>query len=259
MDDFNQKLMELKVYGFTIIENVLTSNEAKELQQALISIEDKYGTESQHRGTASHVANLVTYDSKFFKCIDHPKVLPYLEAVMGKNLILGSLNSRIVRPGDGNQGLHSDVPIQLHRPTMAPMMMNTVWALTEYTSENGATRVVPGSHNICMGEPPEGFKVLHEIQAVCPVGSVIIFNGQLWHGGGENRSQSDRHALFGHYRAAPWSRFQCDPHHHFPESFYEKLNDRQKNLLRMDNGVGVPHGADFYENRERLVERNSNP
>lgn len=247
MNEFDQKIMELRVYGYTVIPKVLSDGEVQELRDILTELRESIGTETQHRGTASHVANLVTFSEKFFKCIDHPKVLPYLEETMGKDLILGSLNSRIVRPGDGNQGLHGDIPTQLLRPNMPPVMMNTVWTLSDYNQDNGATRVVPGSHNLGMGEPPKGFSVKHEVQAICPAGSVIIFNGQLWHGGGENRTQEERYALFGHYRVGPWTRFQCDPHYRFPEPLFELLNDRQKQLLRMQNGLGRPHGADFYE------------
>jgi ectoine hydroxylase-related dioxygenase (phytanoyl-CoA dioxygenase family) len=155
------------------------------------------------------------------------------------------LNSRIVRPGDGKQGLHGDVPLELHRHLNSPVMMNTVWALSDYTSENGATRVVPGSHTLGLGQPPEGFDVQFEHQAICPAGSVIVFNGQLWHGGGENKSNGDRYAMFGHYRVAPWMRFQVDPHFNFPEENFKLLNDRQKALLRMSNGINSHHGQDM--------------
>jgi len=143
--------------------------------------------------------------------------------------------------------LHGDIPKQFLRVQQPPVMMNTVWTLCDYKENNGATRVVPGSHNSGFNMPPEGFKVEHEKQALCPAGSVIIFNGQLWHGGGENKSNSDRHALFGHYRVGPMMRFQCDPHYLFPEDNFKLLNKRQKALLRMTEGLNVPHGADYYE------------
>jgi ectoine hydroxylase-related dioxygenase (phytanoyl-CoA dioxygenase family) len=247
MDAFEQKLKEIEIYGFTLVENVLNDDEVAEMREALIKSEEEIGTESGHRGTASHVSNLVTRSPAFFKCIDHPKVLPFIEATMGDDLILGSLNSRIVRPGDGYQGLHSDIPGQLLRGDQPPIMMNTVWTLCDYTKEMGATRVVPGTHRSNLGQPPEGFDVKYEFQAICPAGSVIIFNGQTWHGGGENSSDSDRYALFGHYRVGPWTRFQVDPHHHFPEEWFDLLNERQKQLLRMTRGLGHPHGADGYE------------
>ena len=138
MDEFEQKRTELDIYGFTVIENVLSTDEVSEMREALIKAESSHVTENGHRGTAGHVSNLPIHDPVFFKCIDHAKVLPFFEAIMGKDLILGSLNSRIVRPGDGYQGLHSDIPPQHNHQTSAPIMMNTVWPLSDYKKENGA-------------------------------------------------------------------------------------------------------------------------
>ena len=125
--------------------------------------------------------------------------------------------------------------------------MNTVWPLHDYTNENGATRLVPGSHQSHLQEPPEGFDVKHELQAIVPAGSVVIINGQTWHAGGANGTASKRAAMFGHYRFGEWMRFQCDPHDQFPEEWWEMLTLRQKQLLRMTRGVTGQHGADFYE------------
>jgi len=248
MDTFTQHVTELKVYGYTIVHDVLSKAEVVELRDFVVSQEEKLGVVTHHLGEARHLANLVNLDPMFFKTIDHERVLPLIEAIMGENLILGSLNARVVRPGDGNQTLHSDVPIELHRyGEDAPVMMNTVWPLHDYTLENGATRLVPGSHQSHLSAPPEGFEVKHELQAIVPAGSVVILNGQLWHAGGANRTGEKRAAMFGHYRFGDWMRFQCDPHDQFPEAWWELLSLRQKQLLRMTQGVTGKHGADFYE------------
>ena len=248
MDPFEQKVLELKVYGYTIVEEVLSQAEVAVLRDLVLTEEARIGVESQHRGSARHLANLVWLSPSFFPLIDHPAVLPLIEAIMGRELILGSLNARVVRPGDGKQILHSDVPLPLHRyGTEPPVMMNTIWPLHDYTAENGATCLVPGSHQSHLQEPPPGFEVRHEVQAVVPAGSVIIINGQTWHGGGENRSSEVRAAMFGHYRYGHWMRFQCDPHDQFPEDWFGELTERQKQLLRMTNGPTGRHGADFYE------------
>ena len=248
MIPFEQKVTELKLYGYTVVDEVLSPSEVDEMREFVINMEERIGVESQHRGSARHLANLINLDPMFFKVIDHEKVLPLIEAIMGEFLILGSLNARIVRPGDGRQILHSDIPLPLHRyGTDAPVMMNTVWPLHDYTLNNGATRLVPGSHQSHLQEPPEGFDVKHEIQAVVPAGSVVIINGQTWHAGGANETESKRAAMFGHYRFGEWMRFQCDPHDQFPEDWFDLLTVRQKQLLRMTQGVTGKHGADFYE------------
>ena len=130
MDAFRQKVLELEIYGFTVVEDVLPAAEVTELRDIVLTEEARIGVESSHRGSARHLANLIGLSPRFFPVIDHPKVLPLIEAVMGRELILGSLNARVVRPGDGKQILHSDVPLPLHRyGTERPVMMNTIWPL----------------------------------------------------------------------------------------------------------------------------------
>ena len=244
MNEQQQALQELEIYGFTILENVLNTETAEYMRETLKRCERDHGTESGPRGSASHVANLPVMDRVFHQTIDHPRVLPLLEHFLQPSLILGSLNSRIVRPGDGYQGLHSDIPAyMLNMDT--PVMMNTVWMLDDFSPAIGGTRVVPGSHKSGLGAPPEGFNVKHEIQPTAQAGSVIVFNGQCWHGGGANTSDRNRHALFGHYRKHMLV-FQLDPHDGFPSDWYDGLSERQRQLLRMQNGPGAPHAADAH-------------
>lgn len=244
MENLRQHLYEMEFYGFTLIEDVLAMDEIGALRDALINQERLTGHEQRFLGTASHVSNLPARDPIFFQVVDHPKVLPVLEGIMGKDIILGSLNARIVRPDDPEQGLHSDIRQDLHNMA-APVMCNTVWMLDDFTTENGATRIVPGSHRIGLDRPPDDLEVKHVIQATGKAGSVLVFNGQCWHGGGENYSRRNRHGLFGHYRKNALV-FQVDPHDEFPVAWYDQLSERQKELLRMTNGLGAPHAADSH-------------
>ena len=244
MTPLEQQILEIELFGFTIIPEVLTAAEAAHLREVMKRLEREQGTDSKHRGTARHVSNLTTLDRAFHPLIDHAKVLPVLEHFLGQGLILGSLNSRIVTPGDGYQGLHSDIPGHMLNP-VSPVMMNTVWALDDFSPANGGTRLVPGSHKSGLVEPPAGFTVRHEVQPAVPAGTVIVFNGQCWHGGGANQTQANRHALFGHYRKSMLI-FQVDPHDKFPPEWYEGLNPRQRQLLRMRKGLGAPHASDSH-------------
>ena len=215
MSDLEQALFEIELYGFTLLEDVLTAEEAAAIRAVNERLLEVSGADQEFMGRAGHISNLPTLDPIYLPLIDHPKVLPLLEVAMGENLILASLNSRVVRPGEGRQLLHADVPEGLHRPG-APMMMNTAWMLDDFTEQNGATYIVPGSHHMGRRNPPDDVEVTRLVRAIAPAGSVLVFNGQCWHGGGENFSDRPRHCLFGHYRLADWTRFQLDPHRGFP-------------------------------------------
>ncbi len=242
-----QQLNELRFFGFTVLEDVLPADTVRALHDFVMATEPDIGVDTLYRGRARHLANLVTLDPMFFPLIDHPRVLSVIEGTMGSEIILGSLNARVVYPGDPDQGLHSDVPVPLLRHGEAPLMMNTIWALQDFTAANGATRVVPGSHNSGLRVPPSDFHIPFVHKAEIRAGSVIVINGQTWHGSGENRSDTPRAALFGHYRFAHWLRFQCDPHDRFDPAWLPMLSDRQKTLMRMIDGLTGQHGADFYE------------
>lgn len=242
----DQHLFELETYGFTLVPEVLSGAQVAALRAVNERLLAARGEDLVFHGRAGHLTNLPALDPIYFPCIDHPRVLPLLEAAMGRALILASLNSRVVRPGEGAQGFHSDVPEQLRRPG-APIMMNAVWLLDEFTEANGATRLVPGSHRSERSEPPAGAEVTLVHRALGPAGSVFVFDGRCWHAGGANRTNRARHALFGHYRVAPWMRFQCDPHRGFPPDWVGRLSERQTELLRLHKGLGHPTSCDYDE------------
>ncbi len=242
MTEFDNAVYELDVYGFTIVESVLIAEQVAEMRGVLIRLNDEVGEERGGEGSCRHVSNLPTLDPIFFPVIDHPSILPILEHYLEQSLILGSLNSRIVRPGDGDQGFHSDIPPEMLNMA-SPVMMNTVWMLDDFSRENGGTRVVPGTHKSGLGHPPPGVEVKYYVQPSAPAGSVLIFNGQCWHAGGANGSDANRHALFAHYRKR-MLMFQYDPHERFPVEWYGLLTDRQKEIMRMKHGVDAPRAAD---------------
>jgi ectoine hydroxylase-related dioxygenase (phytanoyl-CoA dioxygenase family) len=232
----DQARFEVETYGFTILTGVLDPDEVRELRAIGARLERERGEDHRFGGTARHLSNLVVRDPAYLRLVDHPRVLPLVEALLGSHIILGSLNSRIVRPGDGDQEMHGDVPGCLRRGG-PPVMVNTVWMLEDWTEESGATRVVPGSHRMPEEFPPRGRQLTHLLRAVAPAGSVLVFDGRTWHGGGANRGAHDRHGLFGHYRVADWMTFQCDPHRDFPSEWRERLSPRGRELLRMQGGV----------------------
>ena len=179
MTPFEQAIAEVDLYGFTLVPDVLTHDEITSLKEVLIRCAEEAGEADyvNRGGTSCLVRNLPTLDPDFFSIIDHPTILPIVEHFLGESLILGSLSSRIVRPGDGDQDFHSDIPGHMLNPA-SPVMMNTVWMLEDFSPENGGTRIVPGSHKSGLDGPPADMDVKHVYQPLCDAGSVLVFNGQ---------------------------------------------------------------------------------
>ena len=94
-----------------------------------------------------------------------------------------------LKPGQGKQGIHRDRWAWGKRLHNLEPQFNTIWAMTEFTQDNGATQVVPGS----LDWPDDRKAQPEEIcQAVMSAGSVLLYTGGVFHGGGENCSTSDR-------------------------------------------------------------------
>jgi ectoine hydroxylase-related dioxygenase (phytanoyl-CoA dioxygenase family) len=94
-----------------------------------------------------------------------------------------------IRGGQTAQPIHRDRWAWGTRLAHVEPQFNTIWAITDFTAENGATQVVPGSTKW-----PDNAEIKPEqiTQAEMRAGSVLIYSGSVFHGGGENRSSSDR-------------------------------------------------------------------
>ena len=124
----------------------------------------------------------------------HPLVEVAARHVLGPSFFVRDQHGRDPRPGFGQQGLHSDWP---GRAPGAPYaVLTALWMLDAFTAENGATRLVPGSHLDTRGLPKAMAQPLavhpKEVLVLGASGSVLLLNGHLWHSGTRNRSQGSR-------------------------------------------------------------------
>ena len=135
----------------------------------------------------------------------HDNVLPIVEGVLDSGCLVSSLSSIAIEPGEVPQPIHADDQlIPLPRPHV-PIVCNTMWALTDFTEKNGATRLVPGSHT--SERTPDLGETIETGAAVMRRGSVLVYNGSLWHGGGANESGERRLGIAMNY-CAGWMRQQ---------------------------------------------------
>ena len=137
--------------------------------------------------------------------IEHPLILAHLDRLLMPNYLLSQAQVINIMTGSPAQPLHIDdgfYPWPRPRPAIS---VATVFAIDEFTENNGATVVVPGSHLWAEGRRPEPGDV--RVPALMPAGACILFLGNLWHGGGENHSGRDRLAITAQY-CEPWARTQ---------------------------------------------------
>jgi len=191
--------------GFLPLANILT---AQQIAQMIKRTDEMIAGEGQDAGKEVHqeagttrLSDLVNKDPIFEVCFTHPRVLAAISHVLNGNLKLSSLNYRAALPGFGLQGLHAD-----WGGAVAPgdyFVCNSIWLLDDFTTLNGATRIVPGSQrsgksprdvNADPTQPFEG-----EILLTAPAGTVVIFNSHTWHGGTLNSTDKPRRAMHSYF------------------------------------------------------------
>ena len=131
--------------------------------------------------------------------VAHPVLLGVLDVLLGPNCVryqISSVQGIEVHPGASDQNLHRDDDIfRLAHPHPC-FEVNMMWAVTDFTAENGATRVIPGSHRLASGKEPDPADA---IPAEMTAGSILLWQGATWHGAGANTTDNPRIGLYTGY------------------------------------------------------------
>ena len=192
---------KLEQDGFLIFPSLLSPEQVAAFNtrvEELFALEgDSSGSEFRTEPGARRIANAVDKGELFEAVIETPDVLEAIEAVLGPDFKLSSLNIRSANPHNGSaQPLHVDsgaLP-----DALGNSVCNSVWMLDDFTERNGALRVVPGSHK--WGRLPEaGAKPDGEMLVTGKAGDVVVMNAHMWHGGSENFTDHQRRAMHVYY------------------------------------------------------------
>ena len=196
-------LQRIDEYGYTIVEGAVDLDLVDTLVDELDRLERALGTvpatNSFEGRRTTRVYNLLAHGPRFARIPVHPAVLPICEGVLDTGLLVSSLSSIAIGPGETAQPVHADDQVvPLPRPHPA-IICNTMWALTDFTADNGATRLVPGSHTA--DHPPDLHGRYETVPAEMARGSVLVWHGSLWHGGGANTTDERRIGIAMNYCA----------------------------------------------------------
>jgi len=196
------RIAQIKRDGYAIVENAIEPALVEALSEALARLERDLsvrpsGNSFEGRHTV-RIYNLLAHGAPFDAVPVHETVLPIVEGVLGEGCLVSSLSSIAIDPGETAQPIHADdMVIPIAKPH-APIVCNSMWALTDFTEANGATRLVPKSH---LSPNPEYGAAYETVAAEMPRGSVLIWDGALWHGGGANRTDARRTGIAMNYCA----------------------------------------------------------
>jgi len=186
--------------GYAVFPALLSAAEVEAVRAVLERLEaeeDAWGAGTNARDAGAVRVDDVNHKDPIFDALwQHPKLLASMRHYLG-DYRLSSMTARGARPGQGHQNLHVDWWGTVGDGYVA---CNSGWLLDEFREENGATRVIPGSH--LWGTRPEDVmddpRATHPDQVLveAPAGSLAVFNGYLWHGGTHNGTDELRRGVF---------------------------------------------------------------
>ena len=222
--------------GYLPLDDILSPELVAKLGKRLDELThiegEKAGLEVHQEAGTDRLADLVNKDPMFDIAFTHPRVLAAMYHVLRSDFKLSALNSRASLPGHGLQGIHADWGKAVEPGDY--YVCNSIWLLDDFTEQNGATRVVPGSHRSgklpsdVQSDTKEAFD--GEIKLLASAGIVVIFNSHLWHGGTLNTSPNRRRALHSYFCRRDQKQLLDERQYIRPET-YNRLSEAARYIL----------------------------
>ncbi|MEP0201716.1 MAG: phytanoyl-CoA dioxygenase family protein [Halioglobus sp.] len=210
-ESFEQVCSRYDRDGYVIFENVMQPDQVASVRAALKPHLTKTGRNDFEGFHSNRVYSLIAKSPEVFSdMVTHPLALAFAERDLGRSCLLSALLAINLLPGESVQGWHcDDEQVAVPRPHQ-PFGVSTFWAIDDTTATNGATEIIPGSHQWGQTEiatlPADGglygtkAKQVDEdlqprtdsIKATMQAGSLMIAKGTLYHRGGANLSDTSR-------------------------------------------------------------------
>lgn len=196
-------IKEIRGQGYTIIESLLSMDEVNRIRGALEpwlqgQLMGRNNFEGEH---SERVYALLAKHPDFALIVEHPQILAILDEMLEPDYLLSANLAINVHPGETPQPFHQDNNGGSFGASGVHHGISVIWSFDDFTEENGATQVIPGSHRFVHEVPDED----KAVTAIMPAGSALVFSGLLVHRGGANKSNETRLAITPQY-CQPWLR-----------------------------------------------------
>ncbi|MBA3842026.1 MAG: phytanoyl-CoA dioxygenase family protein [Actinobacteria bacterium] len=187
-------LARIRAHGFAVVPNVLDSFTVETMKRELLrsAKEDLAAWAGRDYPDAWMVHNLMVRNSVFARFLENAVLHSYLSPLLGDTCILYAYTSSSMPPAGANFSSR----VHVDSPRVIPGYWTNVGvmvALDDFTSENGATRFLPGSFERVAAPSREEFAQSEEVFPTA--GDAVVFNARTWHMGGRNTTGVARHAV----------------------------------------------------------------
>ena len=219
---FEEQVLRIGLAGYTMLPGLVTREECAEARRELERI---FSEEAELPGApraryGQQAYNLMNKARVFERVYQLPPLLRLLRHFLGEDCVLSSVQAHLVLPGAPAQSMHRDgsqtgpfrppAPADGDRALVSHALgFNVVFCIGDFTRENGATRLVPGSHRFPTRGIPRAGPVPGETIVEVEQGAVLVFNIACWHGASEHRGSEPRYAVMTPWRRS-WLRPEAD-------------------------------------------------
>ena len=250
-DGVESAIAQVQRQGYAVLPGVISARDLELFRKALEIIEKpaRHGDNefAGRRTIRSH--NLLGKTRIFDALISDPRILAIVEGILGRQIQISITALIKILPGETRQPLHQDDGLWPIARPHAPLVLNTIFAIDEFTASNGSTTIVPGSHRSTEPVDPSAAVVSVEM----PAGSVLLWDGACWHGGGANTSTQPRTGLNLNYNLA-WLRQQENQYVGVPRSELAKMPERLQRLLGYQVNHGILGQVDFRDPLKAVLD-----
>lgn len=235
----------VKEHGYVIIEELASRAEMDRAQAELAPyIDNTRWGESEVTGRFTRrTGSLVARSPGARELLLHPLVLGTVEGCLSAPRSFQLSLTEVISLSPG-------APAQfIHRDTAAPVaddyetQISTLWAMTDYTEDMGATRIVPGSHHLAAGRK---FTIADTIAATMQRGSILMYSSKLYHGGGQNISSHTRQAMNVNYIVG-WMRQEENQYLSCPREVARSLPEALLRLMGYDTYMSIGRIGDWED------------
>lgn len=233
-DDPAKILESLRRDGGVIVKNVIARDLCATIAKEMRDHFDRDGRydESDFNGYKTlRLSSVVARAPSSGPLFTHPLVIAMADACLLENCLnyrIGSATAIEIWPGETAQELHRDAHCYHVEIPGIELQISALWAISDFTAENGPTQVIPGSHRWETGRRPSESDPV--VEAVMPAGSVLFYLGNTFHGGGANKSDKPRIALVNTYSLG-WLRQEENMYLAIPLEVAEGLPDDLRRIL----------------------------
>lgn len=241
--DLDTHVGQLDQQGYSIITDFLSPEDLVEVREGLAPYLGRHQGRNEFEGyKTERVYTLVARAAVFERITEDARVMSLCGHYLQPGFLLTASQSICIHPGETPQPLHYDDTFYTIPRPRPPVSISTIVAVDAFTSENGGTEIIPGSHRwdddavggayrgALSGKPMTKVQEQQLVPVEMPPGACLVLLGTLVHRGGANRSAASRQAFSNQY-CQPWARTQENFFLGVPRERVQKMSPQLQSLL----------------------------